>query len=138
MEGKRMISLVTKRGFYIKVSREDPTTFESKMNNLCSAISKHSGLHISEIKGQSRKAEIAAWRHIAMYIAVTNHYGSKQAIGKYFGGRHWATVINAHKITEGYILVNDYLFMSKIKLLSEFISTKPMRAKEYVYIGGEQ
>ena len=133
-----MVSLVNKRGFYIKVSRENPNTFEGKMNNLCNAICRQSGLHISELKGQSRKAEITAWRHIGMYIAIENKYGSKQAIGKYFGGRHWATVINAHKITEGYILVNDFMFMSKIKTLSDFITTKPMRAKQYVYVGGDR
>lgn len=133
-----MTNLITKRGFYVKVSREDPTTFESKMNNLVSAVCRCSGYHITEIKGQSRKADLTAWRHIAMYIAVRNYYGSKQSIGRYFDGRHWATVINAYNITDGYIQINDHVVMSKIKMLSEFITTKPMRAKEYQYIGGDK
>ena len=132
-----MTPIIRTNNFYVRVSKPQPITFDNKMDNLISKICELSGYSISELKGRGRKTDITTWRHIAIFIACARGWGGKRQIGLYFGGKHWATVINAEKRVSNHIEVNDQIVMSRLSKLNAFFTSTPQRANPYVYHKGE-
>jgi len=130
-----MVTLINRNGFYCKTTLEAPSTFTDKMDALMRELMAQSCLSLKDIKGTKRDSNLVAWRHIGMYIAVTNNYGTIVKIGQYFN-RHWATVIHARtKVIEG-METNDPFMVNKIKAMSNFIHIPNSSAKSYNYVRG--
>jgi chromosomal replication initiator protein len=65
------------------------------------AVAAHFAISIATLISQSRVADIAWPRHIAMHLTRTLTEASLPAIGKAFGGRSHATVVHAcHRVAE--------------------------------------
>lgn len=61
------------------------------------AVAQEFGLTPNDIRGPSHRKVIAQPRILAMYLAREMTDRSLPYIGRYFGGRHHATVINAQR-----------------------------------------
>lgn len=64
------------------------------------AVAKSFGVSADEIQNESRRKDLVAARHVAMYLCRELTPYSGVAIGKAFGGRDHATVIHACKKVE--------------------------------------
>lgn len=70
---------------------EHPVTVEMVQNE----VARQFGLHVNDLRGNRRTADVAHARHIAMYLSRELTEGSLPQIGDRFGGRHHSTVIHA-------------------------------------------
>jgi chromosomal replication initiator protein len=52
-------------------------------------------MHVNDLRGNRRTADVAYARQIAMYLSRELTEASLPGIGKSFGGRHHSTVIHA-------------------------------------------
>lgn len=74
-------------------------------------IGKIMNVFPEEIKGKSRKEPLVLIRHMAAYICYKNNIGSLKLIGRAFGGRDHATIINSLARTKDMVQVRDADFM---------------------------
>ena len=70
---------------------EHPVTIEMVQNE----VARQFGLHVNDLRGNRRTADVAHARHIAMYLGRELTEASLPQIGDKFGGRHHTTVIHA-------------------------------------------
>jgi len=115
-----MVTLISRNGFYCKVSVDSPVTFTDKMDALLRKVMIESNIPFREFLGLSRKREVVEWRQLAMFIAAYNHYGNLVQIGIYFN-RHWSTVIHARERIYDGLEVNDPFILRKLWALNDFI-----------------
>jgi chromosomal replication initiator protein len=72
-----------------------------------SEVAREFGLHVSDLRGDKRTAQIAYARQIAMYLCRELTEASYPLTGERFGGRHHTTVLYSHdKISR--LLTDDH------------------------------
>ena len=72
-------------------SYQHPITVEAVQ----AEVARQFGMHVNDLRGNRRTADVAYARQIAMYLARNLTEASLPGIGKSFGGRHHSTVIHA-------------------------------------------
>jgi chromosomal replication initiator protein len=92
------------------------------IGTIISVVSKFYEIEESLLRLKSKRQEIVAARHTAMYLSKELTACSLQTIGAHFGGRNHATVIHACKCIEDEIS-NDPSFAEKIERLKENLLT---------------
>jgi chromosomal replication initiator protein len=70
---------------------EHPVTIEM----IQAEVARQFGLHVNDLRGNRRTADVAHARHVAMYLCRELTEASLPQIGDKFGGRHHSTVIHA-------------------------------------------
>ncbi|MFA6472617.1 MAG: chromosomal replication initiator protein DnaA [Candidatus Latescibacterota bacterium] len=81
-------------------------------------VSEHFSISPNMIIGESRHKEIAAARHIAIYLCKQLTSSSLKTIGLHFGGRDHSTVIHSISFTKNKI-VSDPAFSKQVHTLIE-------------------
>jgi len=92
------------------------------IGTIISVVSRFYEIEESLLRLKSKRQEIVAARHTAMYLSKELTTCSLQTIGAHFGGRNHATVIHACKCIEDEIS-NDPAFAEKIERLKENLLT---------------
>ena len=72
-------------------SYQHPITVEAVQ----AEVARQFGMHVNDLRGNRRTADVAYARQIAMYLSRELTEASLPGIGKSFGGRHHSTVIHA-------------------------------------------
>ena len=86
-------------------------------------VAEHFNLSTDQLKGRTRKQEVAGARQIAMYLAKRLTQKPLKVIGHTFGGRDHSTVIHAVQTVEKKI-EQDPSFGRMVEALSESIQQK--------------
>lgn len=86
------------------------------------AVAKAFGVSADEIQNDSRRKDLVAARHVAMYLCRELTPYSGVAIGKAFGGRDHATVIHACKKVESR-MNEDPAFRDTVNRLADLIKS---------------
>lgn len=131
MGGCAMISLISRDGFWVRVSESKPNTPEEIAESIINNIVICSGYSKSRLMEDNRKIEIRTWRQIGMYIMRKKNIMSLKTIGRQFGGRNHATVIHASERIQDLIDSNDPIVMEKFAKLSHIIHICPSNKKPY-------
>jgi chromosomal replication initiator protein len=92
------------------------------IGTIISVVSRFYEIDESLLRLKSKRQEIVAARHTAMYLSKELTTCSLQTIGAHFGGRNHATVIHACKCIEDEVL-KDPAFAEKIERLKETLLT---------------
>jgi len=71
------------------------TTKQLTLDTIEKGVSSYFSITSNDLKGKSKKKEIAVGRQIAMYLAKMLTDSSLKTIGLHFGGRDHSTVIHA-------------------------------------------
>ena len=77
-----------------------------EISDIKKIVAEKWNISLAEMDGNTRSQHIIIPRHIAMYIAKNLTTKSLPEIGKSFGGRNHATIINAVKKVKDLILIN--------------------------------
>jgi len=85
------------------------TQLDSKLvcRQAASAVAKHCGLTLAEIRGRSRRQAIADARGLAMYLARRLSGASYAEIGRHFGNRDHTTVLHSCNKLAGLVVSED-------------------------------
>ena len=67
------------------------------LSNIAKIVSKHTGVPLSQLRGDSRQSQIVRARSIAMYFCRETSQLPLMKVGEYFGGRDHTTVMHAVK-----------------------------------------
>jgi chromosomal replication initiation ATPase DnaA len=87
-------------------------------------VAEHSGVPLDKLLSPKReKREISDARMIAMFFINKNINPRLSEIGKYFGGRHHTTVINAVRTIRHRIATKDYLTADILQKVQNHIDT---------------
>lgn len=78
-----------------KSSGKELSYVKSVCRQATSAVAKHFGLTLGELKGKSRRQVVADARGLAMYVSRQLTGASYAEIGRQFGGRDHTTVLHA-------------------------------------------
>ena len=70
------------------------------IRDITAHVARHYALRVADLRGPSRRKNIAAARALAMYVARKLTAKSYGAVGKYFGGRDHTTVLHGCRKTE--------------------------------------
>ena len=92
------------------------------IGTIISVVSRFYEIDESLLRLKSKRQEIVAARHTAMYLSKELTTCSLQTIGAHFGGRNHATVIHACKCIEDEVS-KDPAFAEKIERLKETLLT---------------
>ena len=109
-----MTNLISRDGFYVKVSKTHHLSMDEVFNNVVSV----SGINSRLLLGQNRKAEIVVWRHIGMYIMYRLGSFTFSEIGRYWGNRNHSSILHAKESIQGYIDINDSFVVKKLDSLA--------------------
>lgn len=90
------------------------------IDHICDLVCEHYSLSQESLFSQSRKAEIAQPRQVAMYLARKHTSYSLDAIGSTIGKRTHATVMHSCKLIDG-LLKNDKHLQKDIQILESKI-----------------
>ena len=110
-----MITLISKRGFYVRISADKPITLQEHLDRIMDKIVDAGG-DKELICSQTRISEHKTWRQIAMWYARFNQLGTWKAIGFYFNRDH-STVINAVNYINDLIESKDKEVIEKLDKL---------------------
>jgi len=73
------------------------------IDQIVHAVSDYFRIHPEELRGKSRRKEIAYARHIAVYLSRKHTQHALKAIGERFGGRDHSTILHSIEWVEGYL-----------------------------------
>ena len=73
------------------------------MGDVVYAVSRATKVSAGDIWGPRRDERITFARHLAMYLARNLTAESYPTIGRFFGGRHHATVIHGYQMVERHL-----------------------------------
>jgi chromosomal replication initiation ATPase DnaA len=74
-----------------------------KMEMMTRQICDYLNISIFDVKSKTRKRPVVNARMISMYLGYQKQVGTKEDIGKFFGGRDHSTVIHAIETIENEI-----------------------------------
>jgi chromosomal replication initiator protein len=74
---------------------------EITLETIAKATSQYFRITVTDLKSKTRKKEVITARHVAMYLSRKIVSATLDEIGKFYGGRHYSSVIHAESsITE--------------------------------------
>ncbi|MCS7189112.1 MAG: chromosomal replication initiator protein DnaA [Bacteroidia bacterium] len=92
------------------VSRFKPLrTRAVNIDQIVRAVSNYFRIHPDELRGKSRKKEVAYARHLAVFLARRYTRHALKAIGDYFGGRDHSTILHSCHLVEQGLTLNKEL-----------------------------
>jgi chromosomal replication initiator protein len=76
------------------------------IEQILQVVSDYFRIHPEELRGKSRRKEIAYARHIAIYLSRKHTQHALKAIGERFGGRDHSTILHSIEWVESYLHTN--------------------------------
>jgi chromosomal replication initiator protein len=76
------------------------------IEQIIQATSDYFRIHPEELRGKSRRKEIAYARHIAIYLSRKHTHHALKAIGERFSGRDHSTILHSLEWVESYLHTN--------------------------------
>jgi chromosomal replication initiator protein len=76
------------------------------LEQIMQVVSDYFRIHPEELRGKSRRKEIAYARHIAIYLSRKHTQHALKAIGERFGGRDHSTILHSIEWVESYLHTN--------------------------------
>lgn len=68
---------------------------EITLDTIAKATSQYFRITVTDLKSKTRKKEVITARHVAMYLSRKIVSSTLDEIGKFYGGRHYSSVIHA-------------------------------------------
>jgi chromosomal replication initiator protein len=85
------------------------------------AVSNYFRIHPEELRGKSRKKEVAYARHLAVFLARRYTRHALKALGEYFGGRDHSTILHSCQWVQEQINLSNRELMQHVQDLERVL-----------------
>ncbi|GIV23322.1 MAG: chromosomal replication initiator protein DnaA [Bacteroidia bacterium] len=104
------------------VSRFKPLrTRAVTVEQILRAVSNYFRIHPEELRGKSRKKEVAYARHLAVFLARRYTRHALKALGEYFGGRDHSTILHSCQWVQEQINLSNRELMQHVQDLERVL-----------------
>ena len=102
----------------LNLSQEDIDREVLTLDSIAKVVSNYYKITLGDIKGKSRKKEVAMARHMAMFISHQILKKTLEEIGEYYSNRDHSTVIHGIKKIQNLIKEDSKIAQQKYEIES--------------------